>query len=460
MGRGYMLSLRKSRVIRNNDRNHASTGRAFPDTPCGASVTASIDCGGVPSPDSTRKLFSSSGTKAVILLVFLCCLAALVGTRSIASLQGSDFPHFYCAARMLADGHGHQLYDADIQRRYQARYAGRIGTLYTHPPFEAALYLAVAWLPLRYAYVLWSLLLMAFLVPAAGRLARDALVPWDWRFLLVGTLTFVPSLVCLLQGQDSLILLMLVVLAFTDLRREKGFAAGCWLALGLFKFQIVLPLTLVLVLTQSRKLTFNFVKGLGLTALALTGVSIAISGWSVLTLYPEFLLHFKEQPLGGLAPQAMPNFRGLLYLISRNDRSFFEVAALITLSAAALIATLDTWKRARSASLRNPANGRGDEFDLAFGNTVLFALLVSYHLNPHDLSLVLLPISLMLYHGFVGTPRLPRLASWITTVLIGILFLPPLHLYTLGAGVYGLVSLPLLALFLSGAFLARRNPAV
>jgi hypothetical protein len=73
---------------------------------------------------------------------------------------------------------------------------------------------------------------------------------------------------------------------------------------------------------------------------------------------------------------------------------------------------------------------------------------------------VLLPISLMLYHRFVGTPRLPRLASWITTVLIGILFLPPLHLYTLGAGVYGLVSLPLLALFLSGAFLARRNPAV
>jgi hypothetical protein len=253
---------------------------------------------------------------------------------------------------------------------------------------------------------------------------------------------------------------MLVVLAFTDLRREKGFAAGCWLALGLFKFQIVLPMALVLVLIQTGKARFNFVKGFGLTVLALIGVSIAISRWSVLTLYPEFLLHFKEQPLGGLAPQAMPNFRGLLYLVFRNDQSFLEVAALTILSAAALIMTLDSWKRARSASLRNPANGRGDKFDLAFANTALFALLVSYHLNPHDLSLVLLPISLLLYHGFVGTPRLPSLANWITTALIGILFLPPLHLWMLRAGVYALVSLPLLALFLSGAFLSRRSEAI
>jgi hypothetical protein len=455
MGRGFMLSLRTSRVIRNNDRNHASTGRAFRETPGGAWGMASIDCD-VLLPASTRKLLSSSRMKTVILVVFVCCLSALVGTRSTTLLQGSDFPHFYCAARMLAGGHGHQLYDADIQRQYQVRYVGRIGTLYTHPPFEAAIYLAVAWLPLKYAYVVWCFLLAAFLVPAAIRLARDELFPWDWRLLLVAALTFVPSLICLLQGQDSLILLMLVVLAFTNLRSEKGFAAGCWLALGLFKFQIVLPLALVLLLTPNRRLRFSFVKGLGLTTVALIGVSIAVSGWSVLTRYPEFLFHFKEQPLGGLAPQAMPNFRGLIYLILRNERSFVEVAALTILSAAALITTLNVWKMARLASAQDPSISR-DEFDLAFANTVLFALLVSYHLNPHDLSLLLLPISLLLYRVFMRTPRLRRLADWITAALIGILFLPPLHLWALRGGVYALVGLPLLALFLSGAFLGRRG---
>jgi hypothetical protein len=392
--------------------------------------------------------------KTVILVAFVFCLSAVVGTRSTALLQGSDFPHFYCAARMLADGHGHQLYEAEIQRQYQVRYAGRIGTLYTHPPFEAALYLAVAWLPLKYAYVVWCFLLTAFLIPAARRLARDALCPWDWRLLLVAALTFAPSLICVLQGQDSLILLMLVVLAFTNLRSEKGFAAGCWLALGLFKFQVVLPLALVLLLTPNRKLRFNFAKGLGLTAMALIGMSVALSGWSVLRRYPEFLLHFKEQPLGGLAPQAMPNFRGLIYLILRNERSFVEVAALTILSAAALITILSVWKKARLASAQDLSISR-EEFDIAFANTVLFALLVSYHLNPHDLSLLLLPIFILLHQSLARTPRRPVRENWTTVSLIAILFLPPLHLWALGAGVYALVALPVLAFFLALASRAR-----
>jgi len=37
-------------------------------------------------------------------------LAVFAGSRSLVLIQGADFPHFYCAARMLADGHGHQLF--------------------------------------------------------------------------------------------------------------------------------------------------------------------------------------------------------------------------------------------------------------------------------------------------------------------------------------------------------------
>jgi len=110
--------------------------------------------------------------KTFILLIFICALAAFAGVRFPASLQGTDFPDFYCAARMLAGGHGHQLYDAELQHQYQARYSGRIGTLYIHPPFEAVLYLAVVWLPLRYAYLLWSWLNLAFLTAGARRLAK------------------------------------------------------------------------------------------------------------------------------------------------------------------------------------------------------------------------------------------------------------------------------------------------
>jgi hypothetical protein len=344
---------------------------------------------------------------------------------------------------MLAAGHGHQLYDADLQRQYQARYAGRVGTLYIHPPFEAALYLAVAWLPLRYAYLLWSLLNLVFLAAGTCRLVKELLLPWDWLVCFAVSLTFVPVLLCLLQGQDSLLLLLLVVLAFTALRRGRGFAGGCWLGLGLFKFHLVLPVVLVMVLNQSKSARSALAKGFSLVALALAVLSAAISGWSVFRVYPRFLTHLQAEPFAGIVPQAMANFRGLVYFFFHGGPPA-ALAGLLILSAAALTMTLLEWKKA-------------GEFDLAFANTVLFALLVSYHLNPHDLSLLLLPITLLLRHVLTRTPRVSGPAAWITFGLLAILFLPPLHLWALRAGDYALMSLPLVALFSSITFLARQD---
>jgi hypothetical protein len=407
--------------------------------------------------DTNRNLAFASRTKTFILLAFVFFLAAFVGMRSSSLLHGADFPHFYCAARMLAQGQGHQLYDGNIQRQYQARYAGRIGTPYTHPPFEALFYVTVAWLPLRYAYVLWSFLTIALLSAGTIRLTREALAPWNWRLLLVAALTFVPSLICILQGQDSLLLLLIVVLAFSALRSGGGFAAGVWLGLGLFKFQVVLPLVLVLALTQNRSIKVALAKGFSLTMLALAAISIAISGWSVLTVYPGFLLHFKEQPYAGLVPEAMANFRGLTYLFFRSDQSPWAVAVLSILCAAALIKTLGDWKQVPITFPLTPATTTHDEFDLAFANTVLFTLLVSYHLNPHDLTLLLLPISLLMHRRWRQTSRPPALLNWLSIGLLGLVSLPPLHLWTLKMGRYALISLPMLALFLTSGIMTRQG---
>jgi hypothetical protein len=403
-----------------------------------------------------RKLAIASRTKTFILFAFVASLAVVAGVRFSASLQGTDFPDFYCAARMLAEGHGHQLYDADLQREYQARFAGRVGTLYIHPPFEAALYLSVAWLSMRYAYLLWSFLNLALLALAVRRLAKEALVPWDWRVLLAASLIFAPLLLCFLQGQDSVLLLLLVTLAFAFLRHDRAFAAGCWLALALFKFQIVLPLALVLVLTSGRSARGGLAKGFSLVALALAGLSAAISGWSVFTVYPRFLLHLQDQPFAGIMPRAMANFRGLIYFLFGSDQSYRAVVAL-SLCLAALIRTLTLWRNADFSSDEGSAASTRGEFDLAFANTVLFALLVSYHLNPHDLTLLLLPISLLLHHTLAHTPRPWHPADWTTTGLIAILFLPPIHLWTLRAGTYALISIPVLGLFLSSTFVRRQG---
>ncbi len=371
-------------------------------------------------------------------------LAAFLAVRFSASLAGADFPDFYCAARILAEGHGNQLYDSALQHQYQARYSGRVGTLYIHPPFEAALYATVAWLPLRPAYLLWSALNLAFLAAGARRMATHALLPCDWRLCLAASLTFVPLLLCLQQGQDSLLLLWLLIFGFTSLRRDQTFSAGCWLALGLFKFQLVLPLAFVLIFSQRAKARIGFAKGFTLVALTLAALSAAISGWSVFTVYPDFLLHLQSQPFPGIIPRAMANFRGFVSLMVRDDQSSRTIAIMAILSMAALIRTLIVWKNAFRSTDRPAATQRNSDF--AFAVTVIFALLVSYHLNPHDLSLTLLPIAVMLNCALPSKTAHAQPANWMLLACLALLFLPPLHLWALRAGVYAVVSLPLLAL--------------
>jgi hypothetical protein len=424
----------------------------------GACAVGSIDCGGVLRPETSRQPASVFWVKIAILLVLVASIAAVISARSPNSLRGTDFPDFYCAARMVLDGQGHHLYDADLQRQYQATYAGRVGPLYIHPPFEAALYLVAASLPLRRAYLLWSVLNLVVLTIGVRRLAKEALSRWDWKILLAASLTFVPVLLCLLQGQDSILLLLLVVLAFIDLRRGGAFGAGCWLGLGLFKFHLVLPMVLVLVLTQ-RSGRIALVKGFSLVALALAGLSAAISGFSVFTVYSKFLTHLQAQPFAGIAPQAMANLRGLTYMLLHSDQSPRAVAVVAILSTAALIKTLTGWQRIRLIADLGPVNAAQDGFDLRFCNAILFSLLVSYHLNPHDLSLLLLPISVLLHRASAKTPPLPNVKNRATLSLIAILFPPLLHVWALRAGVYAIVALPILVLFLLNGSIVRRIDA-
>ena len=400
-------------------------------------------------PQETPRTPAVGAAQTFVLVVFVLLVMVFAGARFSADLRGSDFPDFYAAARMVAEGHGHQLYDAEAQRQYQARDTGRVGTLYIHPPFEIVLYLTVAWLPLKYAYLLWSLLNLALIAASSRLLANEALRFCNWWWLFAASLTFVPLALCIQQGQDSLLLLLLIVLAFKALRRNRAFAAGCWLALGLFKFQLVLPMLAVLLLTREGRARKSMAKGSGLVALALACVSMAISGWSAFRDYPAFLMHLREQTFAGIFPQAMANLRGLVYVIFHNDWSTGAITVLSTSSVVALLITVIGWKDLRLTREADATANGYDNFDRGFANTMLFALLISYHLNPHDLTVLLLPLALMVDHA---VRRRPRPAGWITAGLVAILFLPPLHLWALQARAYALISVPLLILFVVNSF--------
>jgi hypothetical protein len=397
-------------------------------------------------------ILASSWAKNVLLVALGIISIFFFSARFWAAPQGTDFPDFYCAARMLIEGRGHQLYNADVQRAFQGTCAGRVSTLYIHPPFETLVYATVAWLPLKKAYTLWCVISLVFLGITMRAFVREAMLPWDWRILFASSLTFVPLLLSFLQGQDSVLLLMLVTFAFAALRSGQSFAAGCWLGMGLFKFQLILPMALALTIKRGRK---GFIGGFSLTALALVGLSTYLSGLSVFSDYPGLLFHLREQPFAGVAPRIMANFRGLVYIFLHRDRSIVAITAIASLSIAAFAVFL--WSEHEESLISQSDDPQSpDHSDFAFAAAALFALLVSYYVNPHDLSLLLLPLAFLSHDALANSGGNTR---WLVLALLAVLFLPPLHLITLQEHAYALVSIPMIALFAASAYRLRTSIA-
>ena len=84
---------------------------------------------------------------------------------------------------------------------------------------------------------------------------------------------YFPIFSALIQGQDSILLLFLYCIAWRALERGRDIDAGSWLALGLYKYHLVLPS--VLTFWRRMKLIAGFVS----VAMLLGLISVAITGW-------------------------------------------------------------------------------------------------------------------------------------------------------------------------------------
>ena len=345
---------------------------------------------------------------------------------------------------MVRDGYGHQLYDFQAQDRFQILYAGRTGTYYIHPPFETLLFLPISLWSLQTAYLLWCIFNVAVLVYTARVFQRHVCNRLDWRILLPLFLLFPPVLINFQQGQDSLLLLLILAIAFVELRRNRNFSAGCLLGCGLFKFHIVFALVGLLLSLRRRGLLGGF----ALVFVTLLLVSAGISGWTFVTAYPRFLAKLSGLPLAGIHPAAMANMRGLV-----------SVSGIVSDTAAQLFLT---WLGSvflfwyAGTNVKDSRSKFAGATSLVFGNFVLAAILVSYHLSPSDLCIALLPIGLLLAYQRKdsGMPRWARLSLLACQC---VLFLPPLHLILLAWHVYACASIPVLIMFLLTSRGIRRN---
>ena len=341
------------------------------------------------------------------------------GLKRMLEEGAFDFLAFYTAGTILKEGAREQLYDVEKQAEIQRRLTGRpTPLLYYHPPFDALMFLPLAYLSYPTAYAVWVIANLLVLLAVVGLLLPYLqslplfLVALFWLSVVF------PVFLSLFQGQMSILLLLIYVATFLALKRKAEFRAGSLLALGLFKFQLVLPLLVVFVVRR----WWRGLAGFFSIALVLVFLSVAVVGVGGVLNYALLLWHLPQEvgteiasdPFGVRAAR-MPNVRGFITEALRGSTLLgdYATAAVLLVSVALLAWSLRYWFLERD---------RGEVFDLQFSLQCVVTLLVSYHTHLNDLALLTLPILLLLVQlrSLNGYSARPGFAHGVRALLLSL----------------------------------------
>jgi hypothetical protein len=349
-------------------------------------------------------------------------IAVFWNLRRLVEKGYSDFTIYYCAARIVRQGLGHELYDDQTQFRVQQEFSKEVsirqGPLpFNHPPFEALLFLPFTSFSYLAAFALWDLVNLAMLVvlPFLLRPYLPMLQSHAWPLWMLAMLAFFPIFLALLQGQDAILLLFLYTLAYVCLKKKYDAWAGCWLALGLFKFHLVVPLVVLLVAQGRKKVCYGF----GAVAAVLTVVSFAVAGRKAMISYPNYVLRVEGTTAGGaISPAGMPNLRGFLWSVLPSNVDFRPLVFMLSVG----IVFYAAW------------HCRGKEnlnlFDFKFSLAAVVTVFVSYHAMAYDLSILMLP-TFLVANELLRKESVSEWPGWLMSCAGAGLFFSPLPLLLL-----------------------------
>ena len=318
-------------------------------------------------------------------------IAGWIGFVRIIADGHGDFRQLYIAGYMMRSGHAHELYEYSAQKRFQDELISReqIALPFNHLAHEALLYAPFS--VVRYqvgycAFLVFNLAVLAFsyrlLRPYLSNLAQVyGWLPW---VLLV---TFLPVGIALMQGQDSVILFALLIGTFVALHGRQDVKAGLCLGLGIFKFQIVIPIALLHLAWRRWQLSCGFAA----SSTACILLSFAMVGANQMKAFIRMLISMSvrlssaEQFTYGILPNYMPNLRGLVYGVGSASLSP-RTLQLSTFVVSLILFAMACWC------------GRHLQSTDAFLLGITASGLVSYHLLIHDLTIMIVPLFLVLDH--------------------------------------------------------------
>ncbi len=319
----------------------------------------------------------------------------------------NDFLPLYVAGKLAGTG---DLYDSHAYYAFMIqRFAALHESLrFTRPPFYAALLWPLSLLPYKTAYAVWWLLRIVALAGFA--------VLWkipSRADTLLFTVLSLPVFAALAAGQDSVLLLLFIAVAFRCWERGNDYGAGLALSLCAIKFHLFVLLPLLFWRQRKRRMAAGFASG----AAALLTISFAVEGWRWPLAYFAVLTDGRVHP----GADSMPNLHGLFAALPYG--AYLETLAVVAVVAAA-------WIVLRAAS-----------FPSGLALTLLGGLLLSYHSYMMDAA-ILLPALLILMAG--TTRRSLKLAG-------ALLLSPPAALLLVSHPPWSFVPQATLAVFFFAA---------
>jgi len=346
------------------------------------------------------------------------------------ALRGhADFRQLYVAGYMVRTGHRTQLYDYAAQAYFQNTLVSNDERAlpFIRPAYQALMFVPFSLLPYRTAYLGFLLLnvlllALAFLILQPRLRGLSRVWPGLPPALFLG---FYPVALALMQGQDSILLLALLAAALVSLERNRDLTAGALAGVGLFKFQIVVPIVLLFLLWRR----WRFVKGFMFSAILVGLLSFITSGWAETVVFVHSLLSVGAglPAVPGeinfpLRINIMANLRGLIYGLAslRAPQRWLQVTTLL-LSSIVVISV-----RARGRQQRG-----GDALVLA----ITAGVVVSYYLFIHDLSILLIPIVLTL-DRFISRNGTGEPFGRAAAAISALLFVAPICIFVIPAHFY------------------------
>jgi hypothetical protein len=322
---------------------------------------------------------------ALTLLWILNWVSVLPQITNAKHPGTQDFSIFYTGSKIVLSGLSSHLYDLSVQAHYQTAPYQSQPLPFDHPAYELLLFLPFAALSFSGAYWSWTAINLAMVFLAALLLSPH--LPKFPRpvalWVFAAAMASFPLIWAVCQGQDSILLLLLFVLVYLNLKAGRDPIAGFVLAVGLFKFTLVVPFLVPFLLRGRWRFLAGFLAG---SALAV-GTSISITGISGSHQYIQLLSLLTAHPsVGYINLFFMPNVRGFLLTlvvghgVHRQDFEIFSGVVAVLL----LIVPFLTFC----------GREQFERFELWFGLNLTIAVLVSPHLYWHDLTLLLLPIFL------------------------------------------------------------------